>query len=144
MMTSEKNRWIPALLETSMADVGPTTRVPWIAPFLQRLPKAGQHPRAWLEFVGSQVSERIENTWTDEIVSPLITAYESEKKDSDYQWLRGDTRLTIVGGSDTTAATLTCLFYHLGLHPTQVAKLRAELEPLLNGKMTQTSRKRSI
>lgn len=60
MMTSEKNRWIPALLETSMADVGPTTPVPWIAPILHRLPKAGQHSRAWLEFVGSQVSERIE------------------------------------------------------------------------------------
>ena len=64
-----------------------------------------------------------------------MAAYnESEKKDVDYQWLRGDTRLTIVGGSDTTAATLTFLFYHLAKDPSQVDKLRAELEPLLNGK----------
>ncbi len=72
-------------------------------------------------------------TW--QIISHLVAAYnESEKKDVDYQWLRGDTRLTIVGGSDTTAATLTFLFYHLAKDPSQVDKLRAELEPLLNGK----------
>ena len=59
--------------------------------------------------------------------------HSSEKKDIDYQWLRGDTRLTIVGGSDTTAVTLTFLFYHLANDPSQVKKLRAELEPLLNG-----------
>lgn len=58
----------------------------------------------------------------------------SEKTEEDYQWLRGDTRLTIVGGSDTTAATLTYLFYHLANDQSQVKKLREELEPLLDGK----------
>ncbi|KAK4041875.1 cytochrome P450 [Parachaetomium inaequale] len=136
MMTSEQNRWIPTLLETSMADVGPTTPVPWLGPMLHKLPKAGHHSRAWLEFVGSQVRERVEKqVERPDILSHLVAAYnESEKKDVDYQWLRGDTRLTIVGGSDTTAATLTFLFYHLAKDPSQVEKLRAELEPLLNGK----------
>jgi len=60
MMTSKQNRWIPTLLETSMADVGPTTPVPWIAPIIRKLPKAGHHTRAWLDFVGSQVRERVE------------------------------------------------------------------------------------
>lgn len=41
-----------------------------------------------------------------------------------------------MGGSDTTAATLTFLFYHLAKDPSQVEKLRAELEPLLNGRST--------
>ncbi len=152
MMTSEKNRWIPTLLETSMSQVGPTTPVPWLGPILHKMPKAGHHSRAWLEFVGSQVRERVDKQvdradvsasppafWcsrlTRQIISHLVAAYnESEKKDVDYQWLRGDTRLTIVGGSDTTAATLTFLFYHLAKDPSQVDKLRAELEPLLDGK----------
>jgi cytochrome P450 len=65
----------------------------------------------------------------------LLDDYEkTEKTPNDYQWLRGDTRLVIVGGSDTTAATLTYIFYYLAKDPTQVAKLRAELTPLLNGK----------
>lgn len=67
-----------------------------------------------------------------------MNAYEeTPKRDIDYQWLRGDTRLNIVGGSDTTAATLTFLFYHLAKDQSQVEKLRAELEPLMdeNGRL---------
>jgi tryprostatin B 6-hydroxylase len=55
---------------------------------------------------------------------------------TDYNWLRGDTRLVIVGGSDTTAATLTYIYYHLAKDPSLVDKLRAELMPLLDGKRT--------
>lgn len=61
MMTRTENRWIPDLLETSMEEVGPTSPVPWLAPILHRLPKAGQGARQWLEFVGSQVQERLKN-----------------------------------------------------------------------------------
>ncbi|KAK1751472.1 cytochrome P450 [Echria macrotheca] len=136
MLTSPTNRWIPTLLETSMADVGPTTPIPWIASILHRLPRAGTHSRAWLEFVGSQVQERIEkHIERPDILSHLIAAYNATNKTpTDYQWLRGDTRLTIVGGSDTTAATLTFLFYYLARDPEQVRKLRSELEPLLGNK----------
>ncbi|OQU96970.1 Protein kinase domain-containing protein [Cladophialophora immunda] len=68
------------------------------------------------------------------ILSHLVEAYEStDKRDVDYQWLRGDTRLTIVGGSDTTAATLTFLFHYLAKDPVQVEKLSSELGPLLKG-----------
>ncbi|KAK0646745.1 cytochrome P450 [Cercophora newfieldiana] len=140
MMTSSQNRWIPTLLETSMADVGPTTPIPWIASILHRLPRAGTHSRAWLEFVGSQVQERLrtKGVQRSDILSHLIATYnDSAKTESDYQWLRGDTRLTIVGGSDTTAATLTFMFYYLAKDPSQVQKLRAELEPLLQGGKTR-------
>ncbi|KMU77556.1 hypothetical protein CISG_01314 [Coccidioides immitis RMSCC 3703] len=116
MMTTETNRWIPTLLETSMKHVGPTSPVPWMAPILHKMPWAGKGARAWLEFVGSQVKQRTQKKSDKrDILSHLIDAYDqTEKKDIDYQWLRGDTRLTIVGGSDTTAATLTFLFYHFG------------------------------
>ncbi|KIW29137.1 uncharacterized protein PV07_04973 [Cladophialophora immunda] len=135
MMSSQTNRWIPDLLETSMADVGPTTPVPWLAPILHRLPRAGHGARAWLDFVGSQVQERTRKTVDrHDILSHLVEAYEStDKRDVDYQWLRGDTRLTIVGGSDTTAATLTFLFHYLAKDPVQVEKLSSELGPLLKG-----------
>lgn len=61
MMTSPQNRWIPELLETSMSDVGPSTPTPWLGPMLAKLPrKGGGDARSWLEFVGSQVQERVE------------------------------------------------------------------------------------
>ncbi|PKS06131.1 hypothetical protein jhhlp_007448 [Lomentospora prolificans] len=137
MMTSEKNRWIPVLLEEGMADVGITTPLPWMGQVLMKLPRAGKSgAAAWHEFVGSQVRERVEKqVERADVISHLVDAYNnSEKKEVDYHWLRGDTRLTIVGGSDTTASTLTFLFYHLAKNPIEVQKLRQELEPLLKGK----------
>ena len=49
----------------------------------------------------------------------------------EHMWLVGDARLIIVAGSDTTAATLTYLFYHLALSPIIVQNLRKELQPLM-------------
>jgi cytochrome P450 len=70
-------------------------------------------------------------------LTALLEDYDkTQKSEKDYQLLRGDTRLTIVGGSDTTAATLTYVFYHLAKNPQVLGKLRAELEPLLRGKRT--------
>lgn len=60
MMTSEQNRWIPPLLESGMANVGFSTPVPWLGSILMRLPGAGKGARAWMEFVGSQVRERVD------------------------------------------------------------------------------------
>lgn len=48
-------------------------------------------------------------------------------------YLQGDSRLCIVAGSDTTAATLAHLFYHLALEPSVAQKLRKELKPYMNG-----------
>jgi len=47
--------------------------------------------------------------------------------------LQGDTRLIIVAGSDTTAATLVHLFYHLATDKVLTARLRRELDALLEG-----------
>ena len=46
-------------------------------------------------------------------------------------YLQADSRLIIVAGSDTTAATLSHLFYHLASHPDVVKKLREEVTPLM-------------
>jgi tryprostatin B 6-hydroxylase len=47
-----------------------------------------------------------------------------------HMWLVGDSRLIIVAGSDTTAATLTYLWYYLAHDPVHAEKLRKELAPL--------------
>lgn len=72
MMTSEQNRWIPVLLETGMASIGVTTPVPWLGPILMRLPGAGQGAKAWMEFVGGQVRERVEKQVDRVDVSRLL------------------------------------------------------------------------
>lgn len=49
---------------------------------------------------------------------------------TDMHWLRGDTTTIVIAGSETVAFTMTMLFYNLARHPTQVKKLRAELDGL--------------
>lgn len=49
----------------------------------------------------------------------------------DYMWLVGDSRLVIVAGSDTTAATLTHLFYHIARDPSHADNLRDELKSIM-------------
>lgn len=49
---------------------------------------------------------------------------------ADDPMFQGDSRLIIVAGSDTTAATMTFLFYELARKPEEVKKLREELKPL--------------
>lgn len=133
MLEREDNRWIPDLLMAGMADIAQLQPIPWSTPILHRMPFIAQGPRRFIRFVEDQVAKRRERGATKpDILDNLLTAYEkSNKKDVDYQWLRGDARLVIVGGSDTTASTLAFIFYYLAKYPEQVRKLRAEFEPLL-------------
>ncbi|PGH15930.1 hypothetical protein AJ79_02097 [Helicocarpus griseus UAMH5409] len=135
MITEETNRWVPDLLEAGMANVGKFTPIPWATPIIHRIPFLAKGPKRFLEFVGSKVADRSKKpSEKADVLQYLLEDYEkTEKKDKDYQLLRGDTRLTIVGGSDTTAATLTYILYHLAKDPRQITKLRAELKPLLAG-----------
>lgn len=48
----------------------------------------------------------------------------------------GDSRLIIIAGSDTTAATMTFLFYHLAKKPEEIKKIRDELRPVAEGDWT--------
>ncbi|KAK0648091.1 cytochrome P450 [Cercophora newfieldiana] len=133
MLEKPDNRWVPDLLMAGMADIAQLQPIPWSTPILHRLPLIAGGPKSFIKFIMDQVQARKERgSKKQDILSFLLAAYESsEKKDADYQWLRGDTRLTIVGGSDTTASTLTFIFYYLAKYPDEVRKLREEYEPLL-------------
>jgi cytochrome P450 len=145
MLTAEENRWVPDLLEAGMEDIGYLQPVPWATLLLHNIPFTAKGAKSFLNFVGNQVAKRSAKKGEKlkpDIFSYLLEDYEkSPKKDIDYQWLRGDTRLTIVGGSDTTASTLCYIFYYLAKDPSQIAKLRAELEPLLAGGKTHLEAK---
>lgn len=108
MLEKDDNRWVPDLLMKGMADIAQLQPIPWSTPILHRIPFIAGGPRNFIKFVEDQVAKRKARGATKpDILANLLDTYEkSEKKFQDYQWLRGDTRLTIVGGSDTTASTL--------------------------------------
>jgi tryprostatin B 6-hydroxylase len=115
MIESSENRWVPDLIMRGMADIAQLQPIPWSTPILHRIPFLAGGPRDFIHFVEEQVRKRQERgSHKPDILANLIETYEkSPKKDQDYQWLRGDTRLTIVGGSDTTATTLVFMYVSL-------------------------------
>ena len=48
----------------------------------------------------------------------------------------GDASLIVVAGSDTTAATLTCLFYHFATHPEVYKTLQKEADEFFAAEVT--------
>ncbi|KAJ5371960.1 hypothetical protein N7517_003966 [Penicillium concentricum] len=138
MLENEKNRHVPELLEEGMAHIAQLQVVPWLIILLHKLPFAAKGPKQFATFFTEQAMRRVKEPPTKpDVLRYLVDHYNnSPKADSDFQWLRGDTRLFVVGGSDTTASTLTHIMYYLASHPEQLAKLRAEVEPLLVGRTT--------
>jgi len=108
MLEREDNRHIPGLVMGGMADIAWLQPIPWSTQILHRLPFLAQGPKVFIKFVEDQAAKRRARGATNpDILANLLDTYEkSAKSFQDYQWLRGDTRLTIVGGSDTTASTL--------------------------------------
>lgn len=73
-----------------------------------------------------------------DIMSALLEPFKTEKgvrrpEGREFSYLQGDSRLVIVAGSDTTAATLTHLVYHMAKDPSIVKRLREELKPHMHG-----------
>lgn len=137
MLEDDKNRWVPDLLEEGMADISQLQVVPWATILLHRLPFTAEGPKKFAGFIIEQAKRRAKQMPTKpDVLRYLVEDYnKGPKRDIDFQWFRGDTRLFVVGGSDTTAATLTHIMYYLATYPEHLAKLRAELEPLLQGRM---------
>ncbi|KAK4155412.1 cytochrome P450 [Chaetomidium leptoderma] len=135
MLEKKDNRWVPDLLMAGMADIAQLQPIPWSTPILHRIPFTAEGPRKFIRFIEDQVRQRKERGSSQkkqDILGFLLASWaKSEKKDADYQWLRGDARLVIVGGSDTTASTLTFIFHYLAKYPDEVRKLRDEFTPLL-------------
>ncbi|KAJ5421525.1 Cytochrome P450 [Penicillium cf. griseofulvum] len=138
MLENGKNRHIPDLLEEGMAHIAQLQVVPWLVILLHKLPFAAKGPKQFAMFFTEKAMSRVkEPPNKPDVLRYLVDHYNnSPKADTDFQWLRGDTRLFVVGGSDTTASTLTHIMYYLAKYPEQLAKLRAELEPLLVDRTT--------
>ena len=88
----------------------------------------------FLRFCRDELEWRVNNKNSDgDITGWLLKAYKDIKNPADDPMFQADSRLIIVAGSDTTAATMTFLFYELARRPEEVKKLRDELRPLAKG-----------
>lgn len=128
MLKSSSPHYIMDAMEKAMLPLGVLSPLPWIIPVFASAPLIGADFAALIRWCGEQVETRMKM----EVKVPDITSWLFEDPNKiDRRWLTGDGRLIVVAGSDTTAAAMTYAFYYLASDPTQVEKLRAELQTLM-------------
>ncbi|KAI5924848.1 putative cytochrome P450 monooxygenase [Camillea tinctor] len=137
MLSSGQEHWAIALLDASLAILG--LRLPvWAFRMLTAVP--GPSAKYWdfIEYCNQQLAAKIaderkhgsEGRDKDDLASLLIAHADAHPSDTERRILQSESRTIIVAGSDTTAATLSHIFYYLTQYPEHVERLRDELLPL--------------
>ncbi|KAL3442746.1 cytochrome P450 monooxygenase [Aspergillus insuetus] len=132
MLIDGKDTYFSLQLHEDMKAIGLFSHLTWLFPFFKRVPLVNADYLKFWAWVGEQVDRRIKNPpKIPDVFSWLLDAYQKGPK-TKQNWLdlHGDAYLIIVAGSDTTAATLTNLFFHLATDPVWQTKLQAELDAL--------------
>lgn len=138
MLESGEEHWAIALLNAGMDPMGLWFPI-WFFRMMLVIPGAAKGYFRFIDYCADQIKKRI-NKGKDanpDIAGYLVEAFEkSENKKDGMAFIVGDSRLIIVAGSDTTAATLTHLFYHLAKNPDVVEKIRKEIEPMMDAELS--------
>jgi cytochrome P450 len=104
----------------------------WFFRALVALPGLSHGYHKFIAFCTQSLDDRIKQqgkTENTDIISHLIDQYQqATNKSLALSYLQGDSRLIIVAGSDTTAATLVHLFRWLAKKPELQTRLREELQ----------------
>lgn len=135
MLEGGKVHWAIDLLNEGMDPLG--LQIPhWLFRLLLAIPGLTAGYWKFVNFCIQQLETRVKNhdkvdPNKPDIANVLIEHYNaSENKKDIWPMLCGDSRLIIVAGSDTTAATLTYLFYHIASKPEWQQKLRKEIQDI--------------
>ncbi|KAL9943998.1 hypothetical protein D7B24_000866 [Verticillium nonalfalfae] len=118
-------------VHTSMQAVAAFSHLVWIFPLFKEIPGLNHEHLKFQAWLHQHVKQRRENKpEIPDVFSGILNDYETLEKPTkqDMVNLVGDAHLIVVAGSDTTAASLTCLFYNLARNPQVMAKLQADLD----------------
>ncbi|KAH7015832.1 cytochrome P450 67 [Ilyonectria destructans] len=119
------------LLHSSTKLVGIFSHLSWIFLIAKKIPGLTAEYNTFEKWLDQQVLERMENEpEIPDVFSWILKEYRSISNPTRQNKLdlRGDAMLIVVAGSDTTAATLTCLFLELALHPEKYKTLQDEVD----------------
>ncbi|RBR01496.1 hypothetical protein FVER53590_05671 [Fusarium verticillioides] len=119
------------LVHSNMLMAGSLTHLPWIFPLLKRIPVLNRKNLEFQGWLKQQVDWRQKNKLDlPDVFSWILSDYDALNKPTaqDTINLRGDAQLIAVAGSDTTAASLACLFFELAANPEACLHLQRELD----------------
>ncbi|KAI1115756.1 cytochrome P450 [Nemania sp. NC0429] len=128
----ETQQWHHFVLQNQNARklLGPLAATPWLLHLgLTLLPRV-LWVKDWYDSVKwcqAQMTERLQRGSDPEV--PDLTSFlmkDNEGNQSD-PWLRGDSLLAILAGSEPTAQILTAMIHELSIHPEHIKTIRQEL-----------------
>ncbi|OAG40198.1 hypothetical protein AYO21_05481 [Fonsecaea monophora] len=161
-LESGEMHWAIKLLNDGMDHLG-LGLPPWLFRLLVAIPGAAADHFRFVSYCAEQLDKRIKmqgKLENPDIAHTLVEHFiksDPAAQKAQLPMLQGDSRLIIVAGSDTTAATLVHLFYHIATEKGLLERLRKELDglvkpdekidsqkiqdaPLLNGAINETLR----
>lgn len=136
MLESGELHWAIKLLNGGMDPMGLGLPV-WFFRVITAIPGLAADYWRFISYCGEQLEDRIraQGKMKDpDITHTLIEHYQKGDEATrrvQLPMLQGDSRLIIVAGSDTTAATLVHLFYHICTEKDLLQRLRKELDGLV-------------
>lgn len=135
-LESGEMHWAIKILNDGMDMLG--VMLPnWLFRVLIAIPGAAKDHFRFMDYCSQQLEDRMK--MQGKLPDPDIThtliehfnASDPESQKAQIPLLQGDSRLIIVAGSDTTAATLVHLFYHIATQKNLTKQLREELDGLV-------------
>ncbi|CEJ93656.1 hypothetical protein VHEMI09232 [[Torrubiella] hemipterigena] len=119
------------VVHTNMMAIGAFTHLIWLFPIIKAIPLLNRNNELFQKWLYNHVKERRDRgSAVEDVFSWILKEHDAIENPTkkDIVDLHGDAELIVVAGSDTTAATLTCLFYELSRNQEVVEKLQAEVD----------------
>lgn len=134
MLVNGEEAYVFKTIRADMWNIAFFAHLPWLLPFLKRIPVLNWNYLEFWNWIQKQIDERIQNEPDlPDIFSWILAAYQkSPKTKRDRYNLHGDAQLIVIAGSDSVAATLTHVFFHLAWDQNLVRRLQREFDALPN------------
>ncbi|KAH7239791.1 cytochrome P450 [Fusarium solani] len=117
--------------DENMSLIGAFSRLIWLFPLFKATPGVNHTHLKFQGWLREQVDRRRKNEPpVSDVFSWILEDYESKEQPTkqDFLNLHGDAHLIVVAGSDTTAVTITSLFYELSQRLDICSQLQEEID----------------
>ncbi|KAH8901269.1 cytochrome P450 monooxygenase-like protein [Thozetella sp. PMI_491] len=134
MLRDGKEAYVFKTIRTDMYNIAYFAHLPWLLPLFKRIPLLNSNYLTFWNWIQAQINERIENEpKLPDVFSWILEAYlQGPKTKQDRYNLHGDAQLIVIAGSDSTAAALTHIFFHLALDESLTQALQKEFDAAPN------------
>ncbi|KAM5376429.1 hypothetical protein ACJZ2D_005483 [Fusarium nematophilum] len=123
--------WYLTLAHTNMAFIGAFGHLVWLFPIFKATPGLNSAHIQFQKWLAAHVEERRRNKpAVSDVFAWILEDYDAIEQPTKQEQLNlyADANLISVAGSDTTAATMTNLFYYLALNPGVCRELQEEID----------------